>query len=100
VTYAFRSRLLLEVPGQKPAHRTVRSANKLAKHLQARGLATAEAEAVADRLWAARPADAGLSPVRPWETWMASTGLSAWKLLLLGAAFGVGVLFLMWLVAQ
>jgi hypothetical protein len=100
VTYAFRSRLLLEVPGRKAAHRTVRSADKLAKHLRARGLAETEADAVADRLWAARPADAGLSPVRPWETWMESTGLSAGKLLLLGAAFGVGILVLMWLVAQ
>jgi hypothetical protein len=99
ITYAFRSWMLLEVPGHGSVRRRVRSEDELAELLAGLGLPPKEAQTVGDRLWDARPGDAELSSVRPWEGWAASTGLSSLQLFLLVAALAGVVALITWLIA-
>jgi hypothetical protein len=99
ITYAFRSWVLLEVPGRGSLRRRVRSEDELGRLLAELGLPPKEADAVGDRLWDARPSDAGLSNVRPWETWAASTGLTSLQLFLLVVALAGVVALIAWLIA-
>jgi hypothetical protein len=96
VTYAFRSWVLVEAGGQGSLRRRVRSGDALASALTELGLPAKEAESVANRLWDARPEDAGLSSVRPWEGWAASTGLSRLQLFLLVAALAGLIGLILW----
>jgi hypothetical protein len=96
ITYAFRSWVLVEAPGES-VRRRVRSEHELAVVLAGLGLPQSEAVTVADRLWAARPEDAGLASVRPWEGWAASTGLSRLQLFLLVAAIAAVIGLILWL---
>jgi hypothetical protein len=75
----------------------VRSEHELAVVLAGLGLPQSEAVTVADRLWAARPEDAGLASVRSWEGWAASTGLSRLQLFLLVAAIAAVIGLILWL---
>jgi len=100
VTYAFRSRLLLEVPGREAEQCRVTSRRELAGLLEDHGLTAAEATSIAERLWAARPGDAASAPLDPWDTFAASTGLSRWKLLLVVSALVVGVATLVTVLAR
>lgn len=99
ITYAFRSWVLLEVPGRGSFRRRVRSGDELAELLAELGLPPKEAHSVGDHLWDARPSDAGLSSIRPWEGWAASTGLSSLQLFLLVAALAGLVALIAWLIA-
>lgn len=99
ITYAFRSWVLVEAGGQGSLRRRVRSRDALASVLRELGLPANEADSVADRLWEARPEDAGLSGVRPWEGLASSIGLSRLKLFLLGAAAVAVVGLILWLLS-
>jgi hypothetical protein len=98
ITYAFRSWALVEAPGGSVRQRLT-SEGQLAAVLAGLGLPAPEAERVADRLWAARPGDAGLASVRPWETWAASTGLTRVQLFVLVAGIAGVAGLILWLVA-
>jgi hypothetical protein len=97
ITHAFRSWALVEADGQASLRSRLRSADALASVLRELGLPAKEADSVADRLWDARPQDAGLSNVRPWESWPASIGLSRLQLFLLVAAIAAVIGLILWL---
>jgi hypothetical protein len=99
ITYAFRSWVVVEAPRRGSLRRRVRSEDQLEALLAGLGLTAVEAASVADRLWAARPADAGLSSVRPWEGWVSTTGLSSLQLFLLVAVIAAAFGLLLWLIA-
>jgi hypothetical protein len=98
ITYAFRSWVLVEAPGHESLRRRVRSEAELSEVLSELGVPATEADSVAARLWAARPADAGLGKVSPWEGFAPSTGYS--RLTLFVAAVVIVVLagLILWLV--
>ena len=98
ITYAFRSWVLIEAP-RGSLRRRVPSEAALAAALTELGMPAPEAESVADRLWRARPEDAGLAGVRPWEGWAASTGLSRLQLFVLVAAIAAVIGLILWLAA-
>jgi hypothetical protein len=99
ITYAFHSWVLVEAGRADGIRRRVRSKDGLASVLRDVGLPANEADSLAARLWAARPEDAGLSGVRPWEGLAASIGVSRIRLFLLGvtavAVFGL----ILWLLS-
>lgn len=99
ITYAFRSWVLVEAPGGESLRRRVRSEEQLAAALAELGLPASEVTKVADRLWDARPGDAGLSNVRPWEGWVPSTGFSRLQLFLFVAAIAGVIGLILWLAA-
>lgn len=96
VTYAFRSWALAEKPGAA-LRRRVRSEKELGGLLLELGVPEREAPTVASRLWDARPADAAHATVRPWEGWVASTGLSRLQLFALVAALAAVAGLILWL---
>jgi hypothetical protein len=98
ITYAFRSWVLVEAPGGDSLRRRVRSDEQLAEVLKELGVPANEAGSVAARLWAARPSDAGLSKVSPWESFASSTGYSRLKLFLAAVAIVVVAGLILWLV--
>lgn len=97
VTYAFRSWVLVEARGRGSLSRRVRSGDALAAVLTELGLPAKEADSVADRLWDARPEDAGHSTVRPWEGFASSIGLSRLVLFLLAAVVLCLIGLILWL---
>lgn len=97
VGYAFRSWVLVEAPGRGSVRRRVRSEAELAEVLGEVGVPVTESEALAARLWDARPSDAGASSVRPWEGWVPSTGFSRLQLLLLVAVIAGVFGLILWL---
>jgi hypothetical protein len=97
VTYAFRSWVLVEARSRGSLRRRVRSEDALASVLTELGLPAKEAQSVAERLWDARPHDAGLSSARPWEGWAASIGLSRLQLFLGVAAIAGLIGLILWL---
>jgi hypothetical protein len=98
ITYAFRSWVLIEAPAGS-VRRRVPNHDALAAALMELGMPAKEADSVAHRLWRARPEDAGVAGVRPWEGWAVSTGLSRLQLFLLVAAIAAVIGLILWLAA-
>jgi hypothetical protein len=97
-TYAFRSWVLVEKTGES-ARRRVGSGDELAALIRELGVPEWEAATVAGRLWDARPDDATLPNVRPWEGWVPSTGLSRLQLFALVAGLAALAGLILWLTA-
>jgi hypothetical protein len=75
----------------------VRSEKELGALLVELGVPERVAPTVASRLWDARPDDAAHATVRPWEGWVASTGLSRPWLFALVAALAAVAGLILWL---
>jgi hypothetical protein len=99
ITYAFRSWVLVEADRQGSIRRRVRSRDGLAAALRELGLPANEADSLAGRLWDARPEDAGLSGVTPWEGLASSIGVSRLRLFLLGVAAVAVFGLILWLLS-
>jgi hypothetical protein len=96
ITYAFRSWVLLEVPGHGSVRKRVRSEDELGSVLNGLGVPAAEIESIADRLWDARPGDAGRPKVSASEGFVPSTGFTRTQLFLAVLAIAAIAGLILW----